>query len=98
MTAFRMPDGTTMRKYCMKEGVSYNIAYHRCDDLGMDPVDAVEEARHPRPKNRKHFIEGLTLHAFCDKNDISYDLVLKTRKKKNISIQEAAYIVLARTH
>ena len=96
MTAFRMADGSTMRQYCLKEGISYTIAYHRCDDLGMNPEEAVEEARHPHPKNRKHFIDGLSLHAFCNKMGLAYDSVLKLRTKKNLSVQEAVKYLLSR--
>lgn len=98
MTAFRMPDGRTMRQYCLDEGVSYVIAYNRCDVKGMNPEDAVREARNPHPKNQKHFVNGTPLSAFCKSNGLRYDYVLKfhKRNKEKMNMEQCALYLVGR--
>ena len=97
MTAFKMPNGQSLRQYCLEHKISYRIAYILCDEKGLNPADAIERASNPRPKNRKHYVDGLTLKEFCRKNNIPYDAVLKQRKKyPDYSIQECAYFLKER--
>lgn len=93
-----MKDGTSMRDYCLREGISYNVAYKRCDEDGMQPEEAVESAKQLRPKNRKHFINGVSLRQVCDQKMVPYQSVIDIIHKKGLSALDAFNYVYNRNY
>ena len=62
MTCFRMPDGTTVRQYCLKNNISYWGIYGR-----LDRGETVEQAFN-RPRSKKHpylFYKGQAWVSYC---------------------------------
>ena len=87
MTCFRMPNGMTLHKWCIKYGKCYQVIYRRLDK-GMPLKKAIKYKRtksHP-----KLFYKKKPLYLYCGGYaTIKYRRVVNEYYTKNCTIAEA---------
>ncbi len=105
-----MYKGMTLRKYCLKNGISEKAILSRINKLRSTDNNlsndelvtlAIEEFVN---KNYKYFYEGVTLKEYCESHsDITYGTVLayinrEKKKNKDISIEEIIKQYIEKEH
>ena len=87
MTCFNI-EGTTMRKYCIKNNIKYQRVYHWLEK-GYSVEESVKKAKEKILYPQTKWLNGnITIHQFCKKNDIGYNSVVRAIKK-GLSIDRA---------
>lgn len=80
MTCFRMPDGTTLRQYCIINNIPYCNVYRRLDNgiELMSAIDGGKKAVGDTTFNRKVFYNGKAVCTMC-KDKSQYRRIISKR-------------------
>ena len=76
MTCFRMKDGETLRKYCLRKGIKYDSVMKYLDK-GYPPEEAIE-AYFRCKCNKSHpriFVDGVPLKQYCREHNLKLFMV-----------------------
>lgn len=94
MTCFRMPDGTTLRKYCLANNLDYKRVYELCDE-GYTIENAIKH--YQERKGRKdcklvYKYRDASVRHLCVENRLPYNMFLYYVHRGN-SVEKSFQIV-----
>lgn len=90
-------DKTSLRQYCLKNNLSYNIInkYIMEQDLSIqEAIEKYKKCKGRRDTKAVYFYDGMTLMQYCKKNNLCYPTIRGLIVDKNYTVESAIEHVL----
>lgn len=78
MTCFRMPDGTTLRQYCLANNLEYKRVYELCD-RGYTIENAIKHYQERKGRKDSRLVykyKDASVRCLCGENRLPYHMFL----------------------